>query len=323
MPPGGVESRSEQLALVAGLLHDRGTDPRLGELLAAVEGSELLADPGAPAAVNVRELRREYDRFVRLPRKLVEEVARTTTLAQKAWASARGAADFERFRPWLERIVRLKQDEAECVGYDGEPLRRAAGGLRAGTSERGGGAAVRRPRAGAGAAARPHRRRAPPARPVRAPTALPARPAAPLRGDAWRRPSDSTSGGAAWTSASIPRAPPSARATAGSASASTTATSPAACSPSSTRSATGCTSRAWTPSTTALRSARRRRSAWTRRRRGSGRTAVGREPRILGALLSPCARALPREPGRRAAGRVPLRGEPRDAVAASGCRRTR
>ena len=110
MPPGGVESRSEQLALVAGLLHDRGTHPRLGELLAAVEGSELLADPGAPAAVNVRELRREYDRFVRLPRKLVEEVARTTTLAQKAWASARGAADFERFRPWLERIVRLKQN---------------------------------------------------------------------------------------------------------------------------------------------------------------------------------------------------------------------
>src|SRR5690242_2110139 len=45
MPPGGVENRSEQLALVAGLLHDRGTDPRLGELLDALEGSELLDDP--------------------------------------------------------------------------------------------------------------------------------------------------------------------------------------------------------------------------------------------------------------------------------------
>ena len=38
MPPGGVENRSEQMALVAGLLHDRGTDPRLGELLAARRG---------------------------------------------------------------------------------------------------------------------------------------------------------------------------------------------------------------------------------------------------------------------------------------------
>jgi len=121
MPAGGVENRSEQLALVAGLLHERGTDPRLGELLAAVECSNLSADPVSPAAVNVRELRREYDRFVRLPRTLVQDVARTTALAQKAWASARGAADFARFRPWLERIVALKRAEAECVGYADEP----------------------------------------------------------------------------------------------------------------------------------------------------------------------------------------------------------
>src|SRR5512139_4070973 len=59
MPPGGVENRSEQLALVAGLLHERGTDPRLGELLAEVERSALVADPGSAAAVNVRALRRE------------------------------------------------------------------------------------------------------------------------------------------------------------------------------------------------------------------------------------------------------------------------
>jgi carboxypeptidase Taq len=121
MPPGGVENRSEQLALVAGLLHDRGTDPRLGELLDALEGSDLLADPTAPAAANVRAVRREYDRFIRLPRQLVEDVARTTALAQKAWAEARAAADFARFRPWLERIVALKRQEAECVGYADEP----------------------------------------------------------------------------------------------------------------------------------------------------------------------------------------------------------
>ncbi len=121
MPAGGVENRSEQLALVAGLLHERGTDPRLGELLAAVEHSSLLADSTGAPAVNVRELRREYDRFVRLPRTLVQDVARTTALAQKAWAAARAASDFERFRPWLERIVALKRAEAECVGYTGEP----------------------------------------------------------------------------------------------------------------------------------------------------------------------------------------------------------
>lgn len=121
MPAGGVANRSEQLAMVAGLLHERGTDPRLGELLDAIEGSDLIADPNAAPALNVRALRREYDRFVRLPRSLVEDVARTTALAQQAWASARKEADFERFRPFLERIVALKRNEAECVGYAREP----------------------------------------------------------------------------------------------------------------------------------------------------------------------------------------------------------
>ncbi|HEY8259520.1 MAG TPA: carboxypeptidase M32 [Gemmatimonadales bacterium] len=121
MPSGGVGNRSEQLALIAGLLHDRGTDPEIGELLAALEGSDLLADANSPVSVNVRVLRREYDRSVLMPRRLVEEVARTTALAQKAWASARESARFATFRPWLEKIVELKRAEAECVGYQNEP----------------------------------------------------------------------------------------------------------------------------------------------------------------------------------------------------------
>ena len=113
---GGEPKR--QLALLAGLLHERGTDPKIGELLAELEGSDFVADPRSPA-VNVRELRREYDRYVRLPRRLVEDVARTTALAQTAWAEARAASRFQSFRPWLDKIIALKRDEAECVGYAG------------------------------------------------------------------------------------------------------------------------------------------------------------------------------------------------------------
>jgi carboxypeptidase Taq len=117
LPRGGVAHRSEQLALLAGLLHDRGTDPRLGELLDLVEGSRLVAEPESAAAVNVREIRRAYDRQRKLPRKLVAESARVTALAQQGWADAREASDYDVFRPWLERIVKLSREEAEAVGY--------------------------------------------------------------------------------------------------------------------------------------------------------------------------------------------------------------
>ncbi len=121
LPRGGVSHRANQQALLACLLHDRATDPRVGELLAAVEGSPLVADPDSDAAVNVREFRRVFDRSIRLPRALIEEETRVVSFAQPEWADARRAADFARFRPWLLKIIALKRREADCLGYDDHP----------------------------------------------------------------------------------------------------------------------------------------------------------------------------------------------------------
>jgi carboxypeptidase Taq len=115
MPQAGVAHRAEQQALLAGLLHDRATDPRLGELLAAVEGSDLVADPDSAEAVNVRELRRLYDRAMRLPRSLVEEFARITSVAQREWVTAHEKSDWSLFQTWVEKIVTLKRAEAAAL----------------------------------------------------------------------------------------------------------------------------------------------------------------------------------------------------------------
>jgi carboxypeptidase Taq len=118
MPRGGVENRGNQMAYLAGLQHEKGTAPRLGDLLDGLEGSGLVSDPDSPAAVNVREIRRVYDRATRLPRKLVEDLARVTSLAQQEWLAALEHSDYARFRPWLEKVVVLKRREAECQGHD-------------------------------------------------------------------------------------------------------------------------------------------------------------------------------------------------------------
>src|SRR5262249_7341401 len=113
--------RAEQLALLSGMLHERGTDPAVEELLATVEDSTLVADPEGDVAANVREWRRLHDRAVRLPRALVEEISRVSSFAQPAWAEARRTSDFALFRPWLDRIVALERRRAECLGYDSDP----------------------------------------------------------------------------------------------------------------------------------------------------------------------------------------------------------
>jgi carboxypeptidase Taq len=118
MPRGGVENRGDQMAFLAGLQHDRATDPRIGELLDIVEGSSLVRDPQSPTAVNVREIRRLFDRTIRLPRSLVAEMARVTSLAQQKWLEAIEDDKFAHFRPWLEKVVTLKRREAECLGHE-------------------------------------------------------------------------------------------------------------------------------------------------------------------------------------------------------------
>jgi carboxypeptidase Taq len=122
LPPGGVAHRSEQLALLAGRTHAEATDPGLGDLLAELELDDLGDGDGA-MAVNVRNARREFDRATRLPRRLVEELSRVTTLSQQAWVSARREQDFASFLPWLQQVVALKREEADAVGFadGGEP----------------------------------------------------------------------------------------------------------------------------------------------------------------------------------------------------------
>jgi carboxypeptidase Taq len=120
MPRGGAEHRGNQAAYLAGLEHHLAADPRLGELLAIVEGSELTRDLLSAEAVNIRELRRLHDRAVRLPRALVEEIARVTSLAHQEWIGARQDDDFARFRPWLDQVLSLKRAEAAALA-DGDP----------------------------------------------------------------------------------------------------------------------------------------------------------------------------------------------------------
>jgi carboxypeptidase Taq len=121
MPPKGAEHRANQSSLIARITHQQFTAPRVGELLSAVEGTDLVRDPESDAAVNVRELRRSYDRATKLPASLVEEMSKTAVLGQQAWVEARKKSDYATFRPWLAKTLDLKKREAECVGYKASP----------------------------------------------------------------------------------------------------------------------------------------------------------------------------------------------------------
>ncbi|CAN5672809.1 thermostable carboxypeptidase 1 [soil metagenome] len=115
LPRGGAELRAEQMAMMSSLVHERQTDPRVGDWIAECETDADLMQDDAVAA-NIREIRRTYDRAVLLPPSLVREMAQTTSLALQAWRDARERSDFGAFAPWLERVFRLSRSQADCYG---------------------------------------------------------------------------------------------------------------------------------------------------------------------------------------------------------------
>lgn len=119
MPKGAGDVRAKQLALLARLQHERTTSPRVAEWLAACESDPILIDD-LDRAANVREMRRDHERATRLPATLVAELAETESKAQQTWADARSASNYNKFRPWLDRMILLQRQKADCLKAPGQ-----------------------------------------------------------------------------------------------------------------------------------------------------------------------------------------------------------
>lgn len=117
MPPAGGAARAGAIATLQGLLHERLTDPEVGELLAELAEDTTLDDDQRG---HVRVFRRDYEKATKVPPDLVKEIAELEGLAYQAWTEARPASDFELLRPHLERMIELKKEQADALGWEGE-----------------------------------------------------------------------------------------------------------------------------------------------------------------------------------------------------------
>ena len=120
IPPKGHAHRARQFAALARLLHQRRTDPRIGDWIEALEGAAFLDDPAAPETVNVREWRRAYERARKVPEDLAVALARAQSEGESAWEGLREADDWAGFEPYLKNLVQLTREYAEAVGYETE-----------------------------------------------------------------------------------------------------------------------------------------------------------------------------------------------------------
>ena len=109
MPPGGGAARGEQLATLAGLMHEMATAPEVADDLAAAEADGDWDQP------NLELMRHEHIRSTALPTRLVEAASRANSTCEKIWREARRLSDFAMVRPALEEVLKLQRETAQAL----------------------------------------------------------------------------------------------------------------------------------------------------------------------------------------------------------------
>jgi carboxypeptidase Taq len=114
MPTLGAAGRADQLATLARLGHERATAPELGALLDELRELEDGSEPESFEASVIRVARRDFEKRRRVPSDLRAEMTRAGSIGYTAWLEAREAADYEIFRPHLERRIELTREYVAC-----------------------------------------------------------------------------------------------------------------------------------------------------------------------------------------------------------------
>src|SRR3989344_4663379 len=121
MPPKGTDARAVSISYLSAALHNKFIAIDSNRLLTKLNKALLSGKIKGSDAVTISETWRTYNREKKLPEKFVKELSETCSKAQSVWAKARKDNDFKLFLPWLRKIVNLKKQEAEYIGYKESP----------------------------------------------------------------------------------------------------------------------------------------------------------------------------------------------------------
>lgn len=118
MPAQGVKDRALQLSTLSTLIHDKLTSKKMGNFLEELQKPKVQEKLSKQQKANVREIAWEYHRAKAVPSKLVKEISKTKSESFNKWCKAKNKSDFKIFLPFFEKIVDLKKQEAEAIGYE-------------------------------------------------------------------------------------------------------------------------------------------------------------------------------------------------------------
>ncbi|MBL4715306.1 MAG: carboxypeptidase [Bacteroidetes bacterium] len=118
MPSKGAAFRAQQIGTLAGISHEMFVDEKLGGLLNELNNDSSLNEREAK---NIQETLKDYEKKKKYPTEFVEKLSVTVAESTHVWEKAREADDFSMFELHLQKVIELKRQECDILGYEEHP----------------------------------------------------------------------------------------------------------------------------------------------------------------------------------------------------------
>ena len=115
MPPGAIEQRSEQLALMSRIQHQLATDPKIGNLLNTLKSSSEFQQLSQEEKRNVYLINKSYIEQTSLPEKLVADLAKQEAITVNVWKKAKAQKNYNLFKTDFQKLLDLSKQAAEIL----------------------------------------------------------------------------------------------------------------------------------------------------------------------------------------------------------------
>ncbi|WP_308634365.1 carboxypeptidase M32 [Paenibacillus silvisoli] len=118
-PRKGMDVRSQTIGSLSGEMFKLATAPELGEWLTALEEPHTYEELNEVHKRLVTEMRKDYDRSVKIPPKLYQEYVVLTSQAETFWEEAKANSDYASFEPYLDKIINYTNQFIDLWGVKG------------------------------------------------------------------------------------------------------------------------------------------------------------------------------------------------------------
>ncbi|MGY3804738.1 carboxypeptidase M32 [Pigmentibacter ruber] len=118
LPDDGFSARGKQMATIGKIIHDKFTNPYIGDLLQQLKDKSTILNNNSYMSRFVSVIERNYNKAIKIPASFVATLAEHQSVSYENWMKAKETNNFKLIQPYLEKTLELSKEYSSFFSYD-------------------------------------------------------------------------------------------------------------------------------------------------------------------------------------------------------------